>query len=107
MSASAATPRRSGLVSWAPLVVGCALALAGLQVVQQNFLFDTDLAGLGIRTRALFGSVDGARVHCAAPADTACLSAYRAAGSPPAVVWLGNSQLHGVNRYRPGEKTAP
>jgi hypothetical protein len=31
---------------------------------------------------------------------------YEAAGKPPAILWRGNSQLHAINRYTKGEKTA-
>lgn len=101
-------PRRSPLAAWAPLGIAAALAVAGVQLVRHNLLFDTSEAALGELTSSLYGSVGGRRVHCADQTDTAeCVAAYRAAGSPPAVLWLGNSQLHGVNRLKGGDKSAP
>lgn len=101
-------PHEPALQAWAPLVIGAVLAAAGVQYVRHDLLFDTGKAALGQLTSSLFGQASGGQVHCQNMRDTAlCLAAYRAAGSPPAVLWLGNSQLHGVNRLQPGQKTAP
>lgn len=101
-------PRKPALQAWAPVAIGAVLAATGVQLVREHLLFDTEAAALGQLTSSIFGEVKGARVHCLDMRDAVqCLTAYQAAGSPPAVLWLGNSQLHGVNRLRPGDKTAP
>lgn len=83
-----------------------ALAFAGLQLLRA-VAFDPNDAGLGTLTKRVFGWA-GQTIDCeAAKLASPCLAAYRAAGRPPAVLWLGNSQLHGMNRYQPGESTAP
>ena len=100
-------PRRNALAAWAPLGIALVLAGAAVEAIRHNLLFDTEEAALGEQTSPLFGEVNGGRVHCQDQRDTAeCIAAYKAAGSPPAVLWLGNSQLHGVNRLKAGDKTA-
>jgi lysophospholipase L1-like esterase len=65
-----------------------------------------DLA-LGPYTSSVRAKVEGQPIHCSTLATgEACLAAARARNLPRAVLWLGNSQVHGVNRYAPGEKTA-
>jgi hypothetical protein len=108
--AAFAAPRRLLPPGWLfgalPLVLGVALAFAGLQLLR-TIAFDPNDAGLGTLTKRVFGW-PGQTVDCETAAlSSPCLTAYRAAGSPPAVIWLGNSQLHGVNRYQPGQSTAP
>ncbi|MEN2785440.1 hypothetical protein ACFOKI_12520 [Sphingomonas qilianensis] len=50
----------------------------------------------------------GTRTQCADASDSAyCLASWRKAGAPPAVLWFGNSQLTGINRYGPGDLNAP
>jgi len=101
-------PRRNPLAAWAPLGIAVILAGCAIQAIRANLLFNTEEAALGEQTTPLFGEVDGLRVQCGDQRDTAlCLASYRKAGSPPAVLWLGNSQLHGVNRLKAGDKTAP
>lgn len=94
-------------VKAAPLLLGVLLALSGLELVREH-AFDPNNAGLGTLTRSVLGYGPGHRIQCEATAPgSPCVTDYRAAGSPPAVLWLGNSQLHGVNRYQPGQSTAP
>ena len=36
-----------------------------------------------------------------------CLAGFQRRGSTRAALWLGNSQLHGVNQWKEGDETAP
>lgn len=93
---------------WAPLCVGAALAIVSLYVLRPFLTIDAETAAMGATTQALYGHGPDGRIHCAGAADwAACGEAYGKAGRPPAALWLGNSQLHGINRYRAGEATAP
>lgn len=86
-----------GLIAFLVLHVGFAGA-------QQDF---AQLA-LGDETQAFFASVDGQAIHCLDLNDApACLAGYRARGSRPLAVWLGNSQIHAVNQLQPGQQSAP
>jgi hypothetical protein len=99
--------QRQGLRDLAALLV--AGVAAGLLVY---FLFHGKLTrfediGLGNNTAAVFASVGGDPIHCGDMLTVpACLAGFRKRGSTNAALWLGNSQLHGVNQWRPGEQTA-
>jgi hypothetical protein len=87
--------------------LGLALALLGLQFVRTHLLFDFNEAALGEYTSSLFGkSQAGEVIHCTGVEIEPCVGAWRTAGRPAVTLWFGNSQLHGVNRYGPGDKTA-
>jgi hypothetical protein len=63
--------------------------------------------GLGRETSAVFASVEGDPIHCRDLRDVeTCLAGVRRRGAREAALWLGNSQLHGVNQWQPGQETA-
>lgn len=63
---------------------------------------------MGKVTSGLWGEAEGGgTVHCDGIRAKPCIEAYEMAGRPPAWLWIGNSQLHGINRYQMGEKSAP
>ena len=107
-------PRRwSGVLGFAPLVVGCAVAALLLSALASSGIRDGGDLGLGANTVAMFESVDGDPVHCQDldpdPADRnvdLCLDAAVARSSSSYALWLGNSQVHGVNRPEEGDSTA-
>jgi hypothetical protein len=99
---------RSTSLAALPLLAGIFLAFLGLQWARSHLTFNMETAGLGVYTTSVFGELNGPRIHCADNRDTAlCQAAYEAAARPPAVLWLGNSQLHAVNGYKEGDSTAP
>jgi len=103
--AAARTTGARGLL--AIQLLGFVLALLLLDQARRHLLFDFNEAAMGDFTSALYGAAaDGGRVHCEALNIAPCHDAWVQAGSPPAIFWLGNSQLHGVNRMVPGDKTA-
>ena len=63
---------------------------------------------LGRENTVAMGIVSGVRVHCHDLDNIdPCLAGYAAqARNNPVVLWLGNSQVHAINRYRAGEETA-
>jgi hypothetical protein len=66
-----------------------------------------DLA-LGRESTPVFASFEGDPIHCRDLRDVeSCLAGVRRRGAREAALWLGNSQLHGVNQWQPGEETAP
>jgi hypothetical protein len=100
-----ATPRaRLELLA---IALGASLGLWALYAAfgEQQIAFE-DLA-LGAATDAYFAEVDGDPVHCVDLDDAdGCLHGYTRRGGRPAVLWLGNSQLHAVNQYEQGQETA-
>lgn len=66
-------------------------------------------AGLGVGTqRAMYAAADGTGVHCGDLNDAqACLDGAAQRALPHRLLWLGASQLHGMNDPQPGDMTAP
>jgi len=64
-------------------------------------------AAAGADTRDYYATRDGTSVHCRDARDAhRCLDGLIERGGKPAVLWLGNSQLHAVNQLVPGERGA-
>jgi hypothetical protein len=67
-----------------------------------------DDAGLGIDTLSCRAQYQGHQLHCDGFNDLDdCVAGVRARGSRPTVLWLGNSQLHGINQWAPGQEASP
>ena len=83
-----------------------ALALLAASFGSEETAFE-DLA-LGPRTRGLYAQVRGAPIHCRSVEDAgACIAGFRKRGEADLTLWLGNSQVHGVNELRDGQENAP
>lgn len=99
---------RSGVSLLAPIVVGSALAVVLLLPFFQRTGLKADDLALGAFTTSVLGDSDGYAFHSRYGSEMATLvEAWRMRGASPIITWLGNSQLHGVNRYTEGESTAP
>lgn len=67
-----------------------------------------DALALGQATSAVFGHVGGVPIHCQEPSgDSTCRKALVTDADEKGVLWLGNSQLHGINQYRDGDLPGP
>ncbi|MEJ8572815.1 hypothetical protein [Microbaculum marinum] len=90
----------------AGIFLGLLLSVALLEIARDTILFRLEDAALGTETVSIFGTAPEGRVHCQDARDGhLCEEAYlRDPG--PGVLWLGNSQLHAINRYRPGDRLA-
>jgi hypothetical protein len=54
-----------------------------------------------------YASIAGVRIHCTGVADAdACIDGAKGHPEDSVFLWLGNSQLHAVNQYRPGDVNA-
>lgn len=65
---------------------------------------------LGDQTVPVYGRLDGRKIFCGAIEESSeCLANAnaKANGARKRILWLGNSQLHAINQYHPGEETAP
>ena len=99
--------RREGLRDLGLLVLAVVLAALLLYVLFHGKLTRFDEIGLGQDTSSVFATVDGDPIHCGdLTTAEACLAGARRRAGTATVVWLGNSQLHGVNQFRPGQETA-
>tara|TARA_B100000902_G_scaffold370021_1_gene394763 strand:- start:3267 stop:4394 length:1128 start_codon:yes stop_codon:yes gene_type:complete len=74
--------------------------------IKTNINFD-ELA-LGEETSSHFGKVENLYVHCSDKNDLDfCLDSYFKHGKKNDVtLWLGNSQLHAINKFKNGQETA-
>ena len=92
------------------LLIGIILAfvflyqMAFVETSNKNF---EELA-LGENTKGFTGKAGNIKIHCHNLTDyQECLSDYSKFGSNnPIILWLGNSQLHAINDYQEGQKTA-
>ncbi len=107
--------KRFFLAIMIPLIaIGTGVWLVGVltNAVRTNFAE----AGLGAGTSSHFSICDGLMIHGSVeqnefdwdktPTIAQTLEAWRAAHSPPVVLWLGNSQLHGINQSKDGDEGA-
>ena len=110
---AAPPPRRARVVAaFAPLLVGTVIAAVILNVLADGPLWSADDLALGKNTVSVFATRGGDPIHCQdldpEPADRYaedCLDAAVARGSGSYALWLGNSQVHGVNRLQPEDST--
>ncbi|MDB2531613.1 hypothetical protein N9Y07_03795 [Alphaproteobacteria bacterium] len=88
------------------LFVGIVLLYQVLPEEQEKKRFE-DLA-LGTENTASLGRADGLAVHCYDLNDAhECLKSYqRTASGQKVLLWLGNSQVHAINQFKPGQETA-
>jgi len=95
---------QSSLWAW---LAGAALGLALLVGLYGRRATDFEQVTLAKGTTAVYAEVDGQRIHCADDRDMQlCVQGARKRGAPGEVVWLGNSQLHAINQFKVGERSA-
>lgn len=102
------TDIRRTQVILAALILGTVLVLTMLVVhfgeTKANF---EDAATLGAQTTSVFAKVGRYPIHCMDSRDAAaCLAGMRDRMADKSALWLGNSQLHAINQFRPGETNA-
>ena len=67
-----------------------------------------DAATLGAQTTSFFAKKNGYPIHCQPDAEIkGCVQGVFVRKSSKQVIWLGNSQLHAINHFRPGDLNAP
>jgi len=102
------TSRWSVFVFLTSLVLGGVLVILLSQRSSSNF---DDAAVAGADTSRYFATVNGVSVHCQDAHDMdKCLDGLDVPGHDDnlqPMLWLGNSQLHALNQYAPGEVNAP
>lgn len=96
-------------ISWIPIIVGM---ISSVILLSLNLLKDSTDFGqlaLGTETTSVFSEAGGEKIHCSDFEDHApCISGYKKNGYKKDVaLWLGNSQLHAINKYRQGDENAP
>ena len=103
----APTIKTSRLLLWLPLIIGAIGALLLLEYMRETVVFRVENAAFGRETSRFMATGEGQN-QCADASDSAkCIGVWHKAGDPPAVIWFGNSQLEGINRFKPGDLNAP
>ena len=91
-----------------PIVFGLFFCTVLLFVLmrEKHIVFE-DLA-LGEGRTAVYDTLDGYPIHCKGVADASeCIEGFENREHDGTVLWFGNSQLHAINQYEPGQKNAP
>jgi hypothetical protein len=85
-----------------PVILGCFLL-----VLYKDSIRASAEIGLGKRTSAFNPERGDFRIHIMNPvyADT-LVKGWKRRGSRDPILWLGNSQLHGINLYQQGQQNA-
>ena len=90
------------------LVAAAVLAAAGLYLAFHGRTTRFEDLALDDQTTGVFAAVDGSPIHCMDMTDLpTCLPGFERRASRAAALWVGNSQLHAVNQWSPGQETAP
>jgi hypothetical protein len=108
---------QSGLVAIAPLAIGAVIAAYMLHSAFGGTRTKFEDLGLGVNTANHLGTYEGEPIHgrdareaTYQPGDPATvqqvIAAWKRRGEPPVGIFLGNSQIHGINQYREGQENA-
>ncbi len=86
------------------IVIAVTVLLSGFSGEKTNF----EEVGLGVETSSFFASYEGYPIHCNDFEDAhLCIDAFNERGAIENIIWFGNSQLHGINQYKVGHRSAP
>ncbi|ABK46162.1 conserved hypothetical protein [Magnetococcus marinus MC-1] len=106
MRATALTLAKTQLTSLVLAVLICLISFTSWLSDQPQTAFDQ--LALGKDVTEVSQQEEGYHVHCRTLNDGGqCLHDWLERGAKPVHVWLGNSQLHAINQWQPGETTAP
>lgn len=100
---------RFGLAEKITFFLGIILGLLVLYFItgSKNIDVKYDQFALGDNTISHFGKIEKKSVHCQDESDIHhCVSSYYQFGkNMPITIWLGNSQLNGINQFQKGQET--
>jgi hypothetical protein len=102
---------RSTLSLTLPLIVGSLIGIGVLQffLLRSNDPRAFDELALGPQTTTYWSKIESDPIHCGMEIDhfKSCVDAYvRNGRNRDVVLWLGNSQLHAINQFSKGDKSA-
>jgi hypothetical protein len=89
------------------VVAGSALAVVILHFALRGGETKFEDLALGKATTSVYASVDGHKIHCnGVDGSEACIDGIRKRGATQVALWLGNSQIHAINQWKPDQETA-
>jgi hypothetical protein len=90
-----------------PLVVGFTLGAIVLLWISSQMKIKFEEFALPEGTSSYFAEYDGHKIHGQGICDADdCIEGWRRRGSREAALWIGNSQVHAVNQFKPGQENA-
>ena len=94
--------------NFSPLVAGGFLAVLLLQWCFSGDATQFQEVGIGDGTSSYYGNVGGAPIHGGTfETIVQVYEGWVSRGKKPVILWLGNSQLHGVNQFQDGDQNSP
>ena len=104
----AGPPPRSAWKLGLPLVVGAILAAIWLHTTFGGDDTNYEDFALGENTRAVYADYQGDLIHGQDHTNVdKVLAGWQHRGQRPVGLMLGNSQIHGINQYAPGQENVP
>jgi hypothetical protein len=98
----------AALRALAPPLAALLIAGFGIAAVFGGRQTDFEELALGRETSVFYARENGVPIHCRDMRDLEdCLGPIRARAGARVALWLGNSQIHSINQYQPGQETAP
>lgn len=97
--------KRQNQVTALALVIAFALAIAIIKSVFLGKVEKPEEFGLGKQSTAYFPRIDGSPIHVDSFSNFPAMRDYalKMAGNRKLTLWLGNSQLHGINQFTKGD----
>lgn len=89
------------------MALSIGVALLVFEGLQSATEVEFDAFALGEATGIHYARIDDVPVHCSGVEEApSCLRGLESQSLSRSVLWLGNSQLHGINQLRPGDVNA-
>ena len=102
------------IISWKaihlaiPVIIGVMIVISGLLFSFSGEKTNFDEIALGKETQSLFSSYKDFLIHCNHLEDAyMCLEGVQQRNLSKSALWLGNSQVHAVNKLQAGQENAP
>jgi len=91
-----------------PLIVGLISAILVMYIFFSGEKTNFENLALGDGTASYYATSESHKIHCTDIEDAhLCLEGHFKRNLSDAVLWLGNSQIHGINKFRPDQESAP
>jgi len=91
-----------------PVLIGAIIAVFVLIVGFSGKKTNFDEIALGNETQSMFTSYEDFKIHCQHLEDAnLCMEGVQHRKLPKVALWLGNSQVHAVNKLKQGQENAP
>jgi hypothetical protein len=102
------TPKKQSLKAFLWFLIGSVFSTIALTILLKKVQVNPEEDLLNPGTHVLFEKVNSRLIHCKDCRDIKeCIDGHNQSGVENSVVLLGNSQIHAINQYLPGQPGAP